>query len=205
MVIALSPLRKVARFSTKPNFSTPGGMKRFSLRISVNTLTPIGLLTVAFMFGVEELAAFDAEALLEHEHRVRRFAEERGAVDAFVLQLLGEERADFVELLPGLGRREVVLVLGLESLLQIVAGEDVLAVVEQEHVAVVGKAVDLAVDRHLVVAIGRRDRLQFVAEAVLVHVGVELLECAGLHEVGHPRGDHVERVVGTGAARDTPA
>ena len=49
MVIALWPLRNTARFSTKPNFSTPGGMKRFSLRISVNTLTPIGLFTVAFM------------------------------------------------------------------------------------------------------------------------------------------------------------
>ena len=55
MVIALSPLRKVARFSTKPNFSTPGGMKRFSLRISVNTLTPIGLFTVAFMSASKNL------------------------------------------------------------------------------------------------------------------------------------------------------
>src|SRR5215470_203236 len=55
IVIALSPLRNVARFSTKPNFSTPGGMKRFSLRISVNTRTPVGLFTVAFMFASKNL------------------------------------------------------------------------------------------------------------------------------------------------------
>ncbi len=43
-------------------------MNLFSLRISVSTLTPMSLLIVAFIvFGVEELAAFVAEALLEHE------------------------------------------------------------------------------------------------------------------------------------------
>jgi hypothetical protein len=49
MVMALLPSRNTARFSTKPNFSTPGGMKRFSLRISSSTRTPIALFTVAFM------------------------------------------------------------------------------------------------------------------------------------------------------------
>ncbi len=107
--------------------------------------------------------------------------------------------ADLVELLPGLRRREVVAVFGLEVVLQIGAGEDVLAVVEQEHVAVIREAVDLPVDRHLVVAIGRGDHLQLVAEAVLVDVGIELLERAGLCQVGHPRRNHVERVVRAGA------
>ena len=68
---------------------------------------------------VEELAAFNPEALLEHEHRVRRLAEERRAVHALALQRLGEEGADLVELLPGLGHRQVVLVLVLEGLLQV--------------------------------------------------------------------------------------
>src|SRR4029078_3524781 len=53
---------------------------------------------------IEELAAFDTETLLEHEHRVWRFAEERRALGAFLLQVVGEERADLIELLPGLRR-----------------------------------------------------------------------------------------------------
>ena len=74
----MSPARKAARFSTKPQVSTPGGMNLFSARMSVNTLTP----TVAVDrrlhgVGVEELAALVAEALLEHELAVGRLAEER--------------------------------------------------------------------------------------------------------------------------------
>ena len=149
--------------------------------------------------GVEELAAFHAETLLEHEHRIGRFAEKRGAVNAFFLQCIGQEAANLVELLPGLRRRQVVLVFVLERLLQVGARENVLAVIEQEHVPVIGKAVDLAVDRHLVVAIRRRDLLQFVTEAVLVDVGIEHFQRAGLREVGHPRRDHVQRVVRAGA------
>ena len=149
--------------------------------------------------AVEEAAALVAEAFLEEEVAVAGFAEHRGTVSALRLQLLGEERADLVELLPGLGRREFVLVLRLEGLLQRGVGEDVLAVVHDEHVTVVGEAVDLPVDRHLVVAVRRRDVLQFGAVLVLVDERVERLERAGLHEVGHPRGDDVQRVVRTGA------
>ena len=122
-----------------------------------------------------------------------------GAVNVFFLQCRGQEAADFVELLPGLRRRQVVVVLGLEGLLQIVAREDVLAVIEQEYIAVIREAVDLAVHSHLVVAVGRGNALQFGAESILVHKRVKHFERAGLGQVGHPRRDHVKRVVRTGA------
>src|SRR4249920_2512558 len=46
--------------------------------------------------SVEESAALNAEALLEHEHGVGGLLEERGAVDTLALQLLGEKAADLV-------------------------------------------------------------------------------------------------------------
>ena len=54
MVIADCPVWNMARFSANLKFSTPGGMKRFSSRISVKTLTPIGLLIVAFMVSASK-------------------------------------------------------------------------------------------------------------------------------------------------------
>ena len=56
MVMALSPLRKTAKFSTKPNFSTPGGMNLFSLRQSVKRRLPqpIKSMLVAYKYrGVQ--------------------------------------------------------------------------------------------------------------------------------------------------------
>ena len=66
--------------------------------------------------GIEELAALVAEALLEHELGVGRLAEEGGAIHAGLI-FVGEELADLVEFLPGLGRRQLVIELGLEFLL----------------------------------------------------------------------------------------
>ena len=54
MVIAVSPLRKAARFSTKPQVWTPGGIHLFSATQSVNTLTPAGPLTVAFIVSASK-------------------------------------------------------------------------------------------------------------------------------------------------------
>ena len=77
--------------------------------------------------------------------------------------------------------------------------EQVLAVVEDEEVAVVRESVDLAVDLHLVVAVGGSDVVELRAVAVLVDVGVQLLERAGLDQVRHPARDDVQRVIGAGA------
>ena len=94
------------------------------------------------------------------------------------LVFVGQELADLVEFLPGLGRCQVVTELGLEFFLYLRIVEDVLAVVEHEDVAIIGEAVDLAVHLHLVVAIGRRDLLQLVAIAIFLDIGVEHLERA---------------------------
>ena len=111
--------------------------------------------------------------------RVGRLAEEGRAIGVG-RQLVGQELADLVELRPGFGRRQVVAELGLELLLDLRIAEDVLAIVEDEDVAIVGEAVDLAVDLHLVVAIGRRDVLQLVVVAVFLDIGVEHFQRAGL-------------------------
>jgi hypothetical protein len=49
MVIAESPLRNAARFSTKPQVSTPLGMALFSASQSVSTATPGTSLMAAFI------------------------------------------------------------------------------------------------------------------------------------------------------------
>ena len=110
--------------------------------------------------------------------------------------LVGNELSDFRELLPVRRGGEVIAGLGLELLLHLRILEDVLAVVEQHHVAIVGEAVNLIVDLHLVVAVGGRDVLQLVGVAVLLDKGIQLLQRSCAHEVGHPRGDHVQRVIG---------
>ena len=89
------PCRKAARFSTKPNCSTPGGMNLFSLRISVSTLTPTSLLIVAFIVSASKnLPPSLRKRSWNMYMRVGRLAEEGGAVDALALQHLGEAAAD---------------------------------------------------------------------------------------------------------------
>ena len=79
--------------------------------------------------------------------------------------------------------------------------ENVLAVVEEHHVAIVGEAIDLAADGHLIVAIGGRDILQFIAVAELVDQRIEVFQRPGPHQIRHPGGDDVQRIIsaGTGA------
>ena len=148
--------------------------------------------------GVEELAAFVAEALLEHEVAVARLTEEGRAIE-LAATCLGDDLADLVEVLPVGGRHgHVGAVLVLVGLLDGRVVQHVGAIVHDEHVAVVRQAIDLAVHLHLVVAIGGRDLHQLVAVAVLVDEGVEVFQRAGIGEVGHPGRDHVERVIGAG-------
>ena len=166
--MAVWPARNAARFSTKPNCSTPGGMNLFSARISAKYLDAHRRVDRRLHgVAVEEAAALVAEAFLEHEHRVGRLAEERGAVHLGRV-FVGQELADLRELLPGLRRGEIVAELGLELGLVRRIVEDVLPIVEDEHVAVIGKSVYLPVHEHLVVAIGRRDQRSSFLEAVLV-------------------------------------
>ena len=80
-------------------------------------------------FRIEELAAFHAEAFLEHVVRIGSGAEEAGAI-GLGRHLVGDELADFGELLPVGGRRKVISVLGLELLHHLRVLEDVLAIIE---------------------------------------------------------------------------
>ena len=102
-------------------------------------------------------------------------------------------------LLPGLRRPQVVAVLRLELGLVVRILEEILAVVEDEEIAVVRESVDLAVDLHLVVAVRGRDVVELRAVVVLVDPGVQLLQRAGLDQVRHPARDDVQRVIGAGA------
>ena len=162
-------------------FGTPFGQDFYTL----------GIVDLRFHVRVKELAAFIAETLLEHEIAIARLAELRCAVNAFVFQRVGEKLADFAELLPGLRRRQVVAQLRLKRFLQRRIGEQIFTVIHHEHVAVVRETVNLAVHFHLVIAISRGDFLQFIAELIFVDHRVQLLEGAGLHEIGHPRRNHV--------------
>ena len=146
---------------------------------------------------IEELSAFHAEPFLVHVLWIGSRSEEARAV-RFGRHLLGDELADLGELLPVLGRREFIAHLGLELRLHLRILEDVFAVVQEHHVAVVGKPVDLVVDLHLVVTIRRRNVLQLLAISELVHERIQRFECAGFHEIGHPRRNHIQRVVCTG-------
>src|SRR5262245_66462048 len=80
MVIAVWPCRNAARFSTKPNCSTPGGMNLFSLRIGEDLDADIAVDSGFHRIRIEVLAALVTEALLDHVHGVGRLAEESGAI-----------------------------------------------------------------------------------------------------------------------------
>src|SRR6516165_2116441 len=149
--------------------------------------------------SVEELAALIAEAFLEHVHRVRGLSEEGAAVDTFALEDIRKTSADNIEICPGLGYCEVLAGLILESLLYGWIIEEVAAVVHQENVAIIGEAINLAAHFHLVVAVGRRNRLELGGITVFLDVGVERLERASLDEIGHPGRNNVERVICSGA------
>ena len=79
--------------------------------------------------------------------------------------------------------------------------EDVPAVVQDEDVPIVGKAVDRAFDHHLVVAVDRRDAVELLAVSVFVHERVQRLQRAGKREVRHLAGKDVQDVVSAPAAQ----
>ena len=101
-------------------------------------------------------------------------------------------------LVPGLGHRQVLVELGLVGLLQLGIAEDVGAIVEREHVAVVEEAPALALE-------GRQELVERVEvlEIGLVHVlgdvVVDRQDHAAVRERGDPGGLDVEDVVGAGA------
>ena len=70
------------------------------------------------------------------------------------------------------------------------------AVVHDEHITIVGEAVDLAIHHHLVIAVSGGDLLQFLAEGIFVDKRIEDFECTRIDQIGHPGRDHVQRVIG---------
>ena len=145
-------------------------------------VTPLGEYLHAFRsvdgglhIGIKELAAFIAKTLLEHEVTVARFAELGSTVSTFGFEFFSQELANFGELFPSGGWCQVVAVLGLEVFAQSRIRKNVFAVVHDENIAVIGEAVNLAVDLHLVVTVGGRDFLQLVAVGVFVYHGVQRL------------------------------
>src|SRR5215472_14649062 len=110
--------------------------------------------------SVEELATLVAEALFEHEDRVRWLSEEGGAVNTFAFKDIRKTGADNIEICPGLGHCKVLAGLVLECFLYCWILEDVASIVHDENVAIIWEAVDLAAHLHLVVAVGRCNCLQ---------------------------------------------
>ena len=148
---------------------------------------------------VEEHAAIGAELLQEVElvARAARLAEVAGAIDVR-RHVVGDELRDLRVVLPGLRHFQRLAELGLVGLLQLRILEDVLAIVEGEHVAVVEEAPDLAL-------VGRQRLVErvVVLEVRLVHVlgdvVVERRDHAAIGERRRPGRLDVEDVVGAGA------
>ena len=142
--------------------------------------------------GVEELAALDPRPLLVEVLQEAARTHEGGTVHVRRLGI-GDRLADLVELVPRGRHRKAHLL------------EDILAVIEDEHVAIIREAVDGVADPHLVLAVDVADIVELRPIAVLVDVLVERLDRAGTHHVTHPGGHHVQDVIGAGAAPDAPA
>ena len=107
-----------------------------------------------------------------------------------VLVRSGEELGDVVILLPGLRRRQVVAVLGLERLLLLGVAEQVLAIGAGMDVAVDGLGDDLAVPDHEPVAIDLGDVVPVLA---LADRGRHLGKIGGeVAEPGRSAHQHVE-------------
>ena len=123
-------------------------------------------------------AAFHAESFLEQVVGVARLVDATGAVE-IGRKLVGEELTDIAIFFPRLGRSQVIAVLRLELGHVVRVFEEILAVVEDQDIAVIRETVDRVFDLHLVVAIDRRDGLQIAGIAVFLDHVVERRQGAG--------------------------
>ena len=147
----------------------------------------------------EQLAAIGAVLLQEVElvAGAAGLAEVAGAIDVR-RHLVGDELGDLGIFLPGLGRAERRVELRLIGLHHLRILEDVLAVVEGEHVAVVEEAPDLAL-------VGRQRLVERVVVLKVRHVHVfgdvvvERRDHAAVGERRRPGRRDVEDVIGAGA------
>ena len=194
MVIAISPEFSAESDSPKPHVSHAG---RLALQLRHHVGQRLHRLGAVHRrlhrLSVEEFAAVGAETLGEEEVHVAG-VDQPGAVGLRAV-LVGDELADLAEGLPGLRRAEVVAVFGLELLHVRRILEDVLAVVEEVHVAIDDEAVGLAVVGHPVLE-GRRDVVELRLHAVLLDVGIERLHRSGAGEVGDPGRADQHHVIG---------
>ncbi len=142
---------------------------------------------------IEKLSAFVAEALLEKIAGENRFARQGRAVDAFRGERFRYVSADLGKLFPVRWRRQLVTELLTETLPDLRPRENVLAVVQQEDVAIVENRVDAAIDRHVVPEC-RGNTGQFLAKAEPVDEGVERLQRPHANQIGSPGRDDIDDV-----------
>ena len=184
--MAVSPARNAARFSTNPGLHTRRHTFVFLAHASECIDADIAVDRRLHRVGIEEPAALDAKALLEHELCIGRITEE-GSTIGLAAGPFGDETGNVVKRFPVARRhRHRVAELVLEGRLQLGIAQNIRAIIHDEDIAIVGKAVDGIPDLHLIVAIDRRDLVEFLAIAMSVDIVIERFEGVGAGEIRHP-------------------
>src|ERR1700737_4659514 len=135
--MATLPCSQAVHTSTAPKSLLPGIDALLAATISWSVLTPASEASWAFILSSKKTAAIGPELLQEIVlvARAAGFAEMRGAVDVR-RQLVGDELRHLSVVVPVGRRRQRLLEFRLVGVLQLRILEDVLAVVQGEHIAV---------------------------------------------------------------------
>ena len=145
---------------------------------------------------VEEFSAFIAETFLEHVHRIRRLTEEACTV-TIRSKNVGKCLACFTKFFPGFWHSQLTASFCLERFLDFRIGKNIFPIIHDEYVTIIWKTVDFSVNHHLIVAIRRRNLLQFVRVAIFRYIRVKYFESARPRKIRHPSRNHVECVIST--------